>query len=83
MRSGPIPCPQMPKEKKRLRLLFGDAAEPVELPHHHLVLSLLPAQHDDVRGVSPLFWHLQRKQDSGSTPPATARPPLIPLFRKP
>ena len=81
MRSGPIRCSQTPKERKLLRLLFGDAAEPVEVPHH-VVLNRLPTQHDDVGGVSPLFWHLERKQDWGSTPPATACPPMIPLFRK-
>ena len=83
MRSGPIRGSRTPKEKKLLRRLFDDAAEPVVLPHPHVVLNRLPTQHDDLGGVSLLFWHLPRKQDSGSTPPATACPPMIPLFRKP
>ena len=82
MRSRAIPCSRMPEEQRLLRLL-GVGAGPEELPHRRVLLNRATTQHDDLGGVSPLFWHLQRKQDSGSTPPATACPPMIPQFRKP
>ena len=83
MPSRPIWCARTPQEEKLLKLLFGEGVEPEDLAHHYMMVNRLATQHDEMGGVSPLFWHLQRKQDPGSTPPATACPPMIPTLRKP
>ena len=83
VRTRPILRSWTPEEERLLRRRFGVGVAAEELPHPTVVLNRLTTQNDEVGDLSPVYWRLQRKQDSGSTPPATACPPMIPLFRKP